>query len=197
MIKAMEKKEKFKNKIYIALQHSSCSNLQCQGKIASVLVPLFWKWEECYLVLTKRSQYVEHHKGEISFPGGAKEKEDVSLSETALRETEEEIGLCFNKVEILGKLDDTKTLGSNFVISPFVGWFEYPCSFCMNPLETEELLEIPLNFFLKKKNYWKSSFEDGGRKLEGHFYQWENNIIWGATARILYNFCEKLLVFES
>lgn len=183
----------FKTRISQILTSRYPLNLGGQGKDSAVLMPLFWKDGQCHLLLTKRTQCVEHHKGEISFPGGAREVQDTSLQITALRETQEETGICSSNVEILGKLDDTLTVVSNFVIAPFVGWIPYPYLCRVNPLEIEEVLEIPLLFFLEKKNYWKGGFRYQHRWCESHFYKWQpNQIIWGATGRIIYHFCEVL-----
>ena len=96
---------------------------------AGVLIPLFRENGKYKILFTKRTDMVEHHKGQISFPGGGVEKDDRSVMETALRETQEEIGLMKEEVEILGRTDDILTLVSNFVITPFVGLIPFPYDF--------------------------------------------------------------------
>lgn len=163
--------------------------LDCQGKgrPSAVLIPLFWKDNQPQLLLTRRAQTIGHHKGEISFPGGTRDREDSSLQATALRETLEEIGLPAKEVNILGILDDTCTLVSQFVITPFLGCITYPWNFMVNPAETESLLEIPLAFFLNPRNHWHGDFYFKARTHSGHFYPWQGgNMIWGATARIIW-----------
>src|SRR3990172_10760635 len=110
---------------------------------AAVLIPLFNLDGKYNLLFTKRTNLVETHKGEISFPGGVFDKNDSSLLDTALRETEEEVGINSNDVEILGELDDIET-NTNFNISPFVGVIPYPYEFRINGIEIEKLLNIPL-----------------------------------------------------
>ncbi|NNG07593.1 MAG: CoA pyrophosphatase, partial [Desulfobacteraceae bacterium] len=101
---------------------------------AAVLFPLFSANGEYGVLFTQRTQTVENHKGQISFPGGAVEAEDGSLEETALREAHEEVGLLSNDVEILGQLDDTTTVVSYFVVHPFVGVIPYPYDFRINSI---------------------------------------------------------------
>jgi 8-oxo-dGTP pyrophosphatase MutT (NUDIX family) len=180
-------------KIVNVLSEHERSALQGQGKPSAVLVPLFWKEGKYQILLTKRTQQVEHHKGEISFPGGAQDAEDASLLHTVLREAEEEIGLASPDAQILGMLDDTITLVSDFVITPFVGWIPYPYPYRIHPVEIEEILEIPLEFFLLEQNHWEGSFCYQDRRYPSHFYQWkENRVVWGATARIIHGFCDLL-----
>ncbi len=101
-------------------------------KPAAVLVPLFYDGNEFHILLTRRSENVPHHKGQISFPGGQPHKKDSDLLQTALRESWEEIGLKPEDVQVIGELDDTPTLTSGFIITPFVGIIPYPYSFKLN-----------------------------------------------------------------
>lgn len=189
----MDDLEILKREIASILANYRSVDIRGQGKEASVLIPLFCREGKCCVLLTRRTQQVEYHKGEISFPGGAREASDGSLLNTALRETQEETGIDAGTIQILGKLDDTLTVVSNFVISPFVGWVSYPYRCCLNALETEEILEIPLFFFLRRENYWKSEFQYRRKSYESHFYKWNDNaVVWGATARIIYHFCQLL-----
>ena len=100
---------------------------------AAVLVPLFEKGENCHIVFTKRSDNVRYHKGEISFPGGVFDERDLELERTALRETDEEIGLKENDVQIIGVLDDIITV-TQFIVTPFVGLFPYPYPLKLSPI---------------------------------------------------------------
>ncbi len=88
---------------------------------AGVLLPLLEEGDVCKVLFTKRTDCVEHHKGQISFPGGAVDEEDASIEETALRETHEELGLSEECIEILGRIDDTLTVASNYIVHPVVG----------------------------------------------------------------------------
>lgn len=164
-------------------------------KLAAVIVPLFEKEGEYHILFTRRTETVEHHKGQISFPGGRKDEDDPSLKDAALRETFEEIGVRPQDVEILGELDSMATLSSNFLITPFVGVIPYPYNFVVSSDEIEELVEVPLAALLDKKNYYQESQLYEGRPYVSSFYRYEGRVIWGATARILKQFLE--LVFSE
>jgi 8-oxo-dGTP pyrophosphatase MutT (NUDIX family) len=116
---------------------------------SAVVLPLFYKNGEHWVLFIKRTVTVEHHKGQISFPGGRREPEDHSLLDTALRELNEEIGVPSTAVEILGELDDSITLTSNYIISTFVGVIPYPYKYILDPKEIAYLIEIPISALLK------------------------------------------------
>lgn len=156
---------------------------------ASVLVPLFSEDGQYRVLLTKRTDRVEHHKGQISFPGGAVDKEDGSLEETALREAYEEIGLLKKDVELLGRIDDILTLVSDFIVHPFVGRIPYPYPFQINPHEVDSIIVIPLYVFMDKTSgHIKDFIEIDGFTYHGTSYEYQGHAIWGATARIMENF---------
>ena len=156
---------------------------------AAVLVPLFKKGEDCHIVFTKRSDNVRYHKGEISFPGGVFDERDSELERTALRETDEEIGLKENDVQIIGVLDDIITV-TQFIVTPFVGLFPYPYPFKLSPVEIAELIEVPLSALLDKDCFSEREIIRGTGKEVVLAYQYQNHIIWGATARILKQFLD-------
>jgi 8-oxo-dGTP pyrophosphatase MutT (NUDIX family) len=156
---------------------------------AAVLVPLFKKGADCHLLFTKRSDQVKYHKGEISFPGGVVDEEDLELISTALREADEEIGLKKNDVQILGILDDIVTV-TEFIVTPIVGLFPYPYLFKVSEVEIAELIEVPLSSLLREKSFSEKEIIRGGRKEIVYAYQYEKHIIWGATARILKQFLD-------
>ena len=158
-------------------------------KHSAVLVPIFLKDDKLNLLLTQRTQKVQHHKGEISFPGGAKDEDDPTLEYTAIRETEEEIGIPGSNIKILGLLDDTFTLVSQFIITPYVGIIPYPYKLNPNYNETKKILEIPVDFFLKLNNYWEDTFYYEGMHIKSPFFKWDDNIIWGVTGYIITNLC--------
>lgn len=152
---------------------------------AAVLVPLYKKNGEYHVLFTRRTNTVAYHKGQTSFPGGARERGDPTLLDTALRESWEEIGLKANVVEVLGELDDVATVTSNFIISPFVVLLTSPYEFEINREETEEIVLIPL-FALRDK----ANFREETRTLEDevhpvYFYEYQGQVVWGATAMIL------------
>lgn len=158
---------------------------------AAVLIPLLKKNREYFILFTKRTEFVEHHKGQISFPGGIKEQTDKNLKTTVLREAFEEIGLLEKDINIVGELDDIETV-TRFKVAPFVGFISYPYKFKINKNEIEELIEIPFSFFLKKENFKKEEWIHEGKRRKVYVYQYNYYRIWGATARILKNFLDLL-----
>jgi 8-oxo-dGTP pyrophosphatase MutT (NUDIX family) len=156
---------------------------------AAVLVPLFKKGKDCHLLFTKRTDTVRYHKGEISFPGGTFDKEDLELQRTALREAFEEIGLKENDIQILGVLDDIVTI-TEFIVTPFVGVFPYPYPFKVSPIEIAELIEVPLSSLLDEKCFGEREIVQGDRQRIVYTYQYGNHTIWGATALILKQFLD-------
>jgi 8-oxo-dGTP pyrophosphatase MutT (NUDIX family) len=157
---------------------------------AAVLLPLFEKGGDYHLVFTKRTETVNYHKGQFSFPGGRMHHGDRSLLDTALRETWEEIGLPPKDVEVLGELDDIATYTTNFVISPFVAIIPFPHKFTANPAEVDEIIEVPLPVLSDKKNFAEEMVEVGGRPIMQYFYHYRDRVIYGATARIVKHFLE-------
>ena len=160
---------------------------------ASVLIPIFRDNGEYKIIFTKRTNRVEEHKGQISFPGGAVDKEDVSLEETALREAYEEVGLLREDVTVLGRTDDALTLASNYIIHPFVGFIPYPYPFRINPVEVKRILEVPLSLFWVEDHIDKTGpVEYEGVTYESLIYPYQGDVIWGASARIMENLIEIL-----
>ena len=158
---------------------------------AAVLVVLYAKDGDYCVLLNKRSEEVEHHKGEISFPGGAKDPEDKNFLDTALRETEEEMGINRNDVTILGELDEVVTR-SNFHVKVFVGSIVYPYSFKPSAVEIDEVLEVPIKS-LNDPSTWRieTRMEDG-LPVSTRSYAYNKHLIFGVTARILQQFLEVL-----
>jgi 8-oxo-dGTP pyrophosphatase MutT (NUDIX family) len=154
-------------------------------KPSAVLVPIYERDGAWYIVLTKRSENVEHHKGQISFPGGAYDEEDGDLETTALREAFEETGIRPEDVEILGMLDDQATFTSNFAISPFVGTIPYPYEFTVSRKEVEELIEAPIASLLDPSCFSPQTPDSEGRLHPWGYYRYGGHNITGITARIL------------
>jgi 8-oxo-dGTP pyrophosphatase MutT (NUDIX family) len=157
---------------------------------AAVLIPIFRKDGEYNIVFTKRSDRVLHHKGQISFPGGARSPDDATLAETALRESWEELGLKSRDVEIVGELDDTPTTTSGFNISPFVAFIPYPYKFALSPFEISEVFDVPISALLNKAKAKEDRHRFKGQIYIGHSYEYEGRIIWGATAKIVEQFLQ-------
>jgi len=156
---------------------------------AAVLLPIYCKQGEYYLLFTKRTQKVKEHKGQISFPGGAQEG-DETLVNAALRECAEEIGLMAEEIEILGELGDTISRTSNYIISPFVALIPWPYQFKVNEEEIEELIEVPISALLGSGYRRQESEIIDGEAVTSYFYHFQGRVIWGATARILKQFLD-------
>jgi 8-oxo-dGTP pyrophosphatase MutT (NUDIX family) len=154
-----------------------------QGIPSAVLIPFFQKKGELYILFTKRTELVQYHKGEVSFPGGVRSKEDLNLLSTALRETEEELGVKPQDIKILGELEPYLT-STGFLIKPFVGYIPWPYPLSPNPKEIASLLEIPLLEILSKKEK-EIIYRKGDELKKSICYQTERYQIWGATAFIL------------
>jgi 8-oxo-dGTP pyrophosphatase MutT (NUDIX family) len=161
---------------------------------AAVLVPLYYSHDELHVLFTKRSDLVEHHKGEIAFPGGGYEAVDVHLVATALREAEEEIGLRPADVRVLGRLDDIVTT-SAFHVSVYVGEVitAVPYAWCYQEDEVACLLEVPLAHLLDGSNLVEFELERRGEVVLRQGYRFGEHIIWGATGQMLRNFLEVAL----
>ena len=158
---------------------------------AAVLLPLYDAGGEPHVLFTVRSELVEHHKGQISFPGGAHDATDADLRHTAVRETFEEIGVAMEHVEILGQLDEMITI-SNFLVRPFVGRITEPgpYPFAHSEIEVAEILEVPLSHLRDEANVVIEPRTLQGREFLAYSYRFGDHLIWGATARILKQFLD-------
>ncbi|MGQ0524894.1 MAG: CoA pyrophosphatase [Betaproteobacteria bacterium] len=158
---------------------------------AAVLVPLVSRGGTVNVLFTQRTAHLADHAGQISFPGGRVEREDASRDETALRETEEEIGLARTRIQLLGRLPDYE-IPSGFRITPVVGWIEAPFDLTPDPFEVEAVFEAPLAHFLDAGNYQRRQYHFRGRHRHYMAIPYEGRYIWGATAGMLYSLCRML-----
>ncbi len=158
---------------------------------AAVLVPLVMRPEGLSVLLTQRTQHLAAHAGQISFPGGREEASDRDSIEAALRETEEEVGLPRDHVEVIGRLD-TYVTSTGFEVTPVVGLVRAPYPVKLDPFEVAELFEVPLAFILDPVNHQRHSRELNGRQRTFYVLPYQQRYIWGATAGMLVNLAEVL-----
>lgn len=152
----------------------------------AVLIPIYIKEDTHHILFTKRSEKVNHHRGQISFPGGVFSKdEDEDLLQTALRETQEEIGVDRKDIDIVGPISDIETI-TGFLITPYVGFIPYPYDFNPNPDEIDKIIEVPVKDIYGKETAELVRF--GDEPYMHYAYTSGNTYIWGATARILKQF---------
>lgn len=161
-------------------------------RLAAVLLPLYQHNGDYGLIFTRRADTVLHHRGQIAFPGGGHEARDASLQHTALRESAEEIGLQPTHVEVLGQLDDLLTTGSNYLVRPFVGVIPYPYPFVLDPRETASIIEVPLTWLRQHNPPALEQRYYEGRLVQSHFFDYNEHVIWGATAKIVKQFLDLL-----
>jgi 8-oxo-dGTP pyrophosphatase MutT (NUDIX family) len=165
--------------------------LEVHGRTnAAVLVPLYVENDELHAVFTKRRENLRRHPGEISFPGGRYEEGESDLRATALREAEEEIGLPRDAVEVLGALQPTPTIATGYAVYPFVGLIEPGRSWTLSPREVAEVLELPLRALLS--GYARRRLIRRGLPIRTDTYLVGDNLIWGATARILADLLDRI-----
>jgi len=157
-----------------------------------VLAPLFIGGDagEPHLVLTRRRADLRRHAGEISFPGGRRDEGDRDLADTALREAEEEIGLPRAQVNVLGELPPVSTFVTNYLIHPYVATIPAGIAWELSPLEVEEVLELPLEAVREGRG--RTRLERRGISFQTDTYTVGENMIWGATARIIEHLLQRL-----
>jgi 8-oxo-dGTP pyrophosphatase MutT (NUDIX family) len=157
---------------------------------AAVLVPLYERAGEIHAVFTRRRDDLRRHPGEISFPGGRPEVGDADLVGTALRETEEEIGLAPAAVKIVGALRPTPTIATGYAIYPFVGVIEPGAQWTLSPDEVASVLELTLTDL--RAGYGRRRLLRRGLPIRTDTFVVADELIWGATARILQDLLERL-----
>jgi 8-oxo-dGTP pyrophosphatase MutT (NUDIX family) len=157
-----------------------------------VLVPLYLAGEAQvpHVVLTRRRADLRRHAGEISFPGGRRDPEDADLTETALREAEEEIGLPRAVVTLLGELPAISTFVTNYLIHPFVGVIPAGRRWSTSPKEVDAVIELPLATLRESRT--RTVIERRGFSFQTDAYIVGEHLIWGATARILQELLERV-----
>jgi len=165
-------------------------NEETHLKCAAVLVPLVWHDEEWHLLYTRRTDTVESHKGQVSFPGGACDEGEKTPEETALREAEEEIGLDPNEVKVLGRLANLITI-TYFRVTPVIGVVRWPVVFRVGEHEVARIFTIPLGWLANPSNRWQFEMRGRTRSLIA-FHPYDGELLWGATARMTVDFLNVL-----
>jgi len=165
------------------------------GTRAAVLVPLYFVDRVPHLLFNLRTQQVLHHKGQIAFPGGVREPEDADLAATALRESEEELGLEPAEVQLLGRLDDFLTV-THYVVRPHVGLIPYPYEFRPSPLEVEEVFGVAIPRLIEPDGYTEQQVTFEGHEHMVPYFEVDGRTIWGATGRLLHQFLTEILDWQ-
>jgi 8-oxo-dGTP pyrophosphatase MutT (NUDIX family) len=152
---------------------------------AAVLIPVI-AHSELTVLFTQRTTHLKSHAGQVSFPGGRAEPGDASAEFTALREAGEEIGLAAERVEILARLPDYRTR-TGYRVTPVVGLVTPPLDLAPDPREVESVFEVPLDFLLDPKNHQRRTREYQGKQVGYYVFEYQERVIWGATAGMLVN----------
>lgn len=183
------------DRIANALQSRSPKNLTGDHyKLAAVLMPIQEREDGDYLVLTKRAEQLNHHRGQIAFPGGRVDAGDRGELAAALRESHEEIGIDPSDVRVLGRLDQV-TAAADFVVTPFVGVIPPFYEFRLNPAETDAAFSVPIAALLEPECVMIADHLSSHGEPVYHFYcnGWD---IWGATARIIVQFLDLVYGYQ-
>jgi 8-oxo-dGTP pyrophosphatase MutT (NUDIX family) len=176
-----------------ALAHYTVTSQPLSGllklKPASVLIPLLRQDGLWQVIFTRRTEKVENHKGQVSFPGGSVDPGDADAIQTALREAEEEIGLSSDSVRILGRMPQMPT-GTGFCITPVVGVIHRPVDLKPAVDEVDRIFAVPLVWLAQAGNHEERPYmrTTGVSEMVVFFHPYDDEIIWGITARLIVNF---------
>lgn len=155
-------------------------------KCAAVLIPLLKEQGDWHILYTRRTQRVESHKGQVSFPGGACDHGETVPEDTALREVEEEIGIGRRAIRILGRLASMVTITS-YRVTPVVGVLDWPAVFRLSEHEVERIFTVPLAWLSDPRNRWELPFP-GSQRGVVVYHPYDGELVWGATARMTVDF---------
>jgi 8-oxo-dGTP pyrophosphatase MutT (NUDIX family) len=184
----------------LAVSQSFCQALQGHTprreelphtRAAAVLVPLWDDGETVQMVFTKRNANLEQHAGQVSFPGGMADPGDKGLRGTALRETHEEVGVAPERVELITRLDQVVTI-TGFLVTPYLGLIDPAARFAPNPVEVEHMVLVPLAKVLDRASYQTVDMEWEGMQLRQIALYQGQDMVWGATMRMLLNMLDAL-----
>jgi 8-oxo-dGTP pyrophosphatase MutT (NUDIX family) len=161
---------------------------------AAILVPFVFTDNEWHLLFTRRTIGVRSHQGEVSFPGGAYESVDkLLLKNTALRETQEEIGVQPEQINVIGAMDEYRTI-SRYCVTPFVGIMDWPIPLVLNTEEVESAFHIPISWLSDQKNRFERNYQqkDGPVRPVLHYNDYNGEHVWGFTAHITFKILEMI-----
>lgn len=158
---------------------------------AAVLVPIVERADGPTVLLTRRTAHLPRHAGQVAFPGGGQEPGDASPEETALRETEEEIGLGRDRIELIGRLKPRVSY-SGFLVVPIVGLVRPPFALRPDPNEVDAVFEVPLDYVLDRDNHTLESHIRDGRERTFHVLPYGEHQVWGFTAMLLVNLADTI-----
>jgi 8-oxo-dGTP pyrophosphatase MutT (NUDIX family) len=171
---------------YAEIEVPAGANLKC----AAVLLPLLWHEQGWHLLYTRRTNRVESHKGQVSFPGGACDEREQTPDSTALREAQEELGIRPQDVRVLGRLANLLTI-SSYRVTPVVGVIPWPYVFHVESAEVARVFTVPLQWLANPSNRWEMRIPGTKRRVY-FFHPYDSELIWGATARITVDFLTTL-----
>jgi len=181
-------KEEFIQRFQMRALPESVHSFRYQHKLksAAVLIPIVSNQNQLDVLLTKRASHLSHHPGQICFPGGKVEAFDYDVTATALRETQEEIGLQANFINVLGQLKSYQTI-SGYEITPIVALVADSKSYQIDKNEVAEVFQVPLSHFLQRQHHIQVPVYQHGKQHNVHFMPYQQYNIWGATAAILHD----------
>jgi 8-oxo-dGTP pyrophosphatase MutT (NUDIX family) len=183
-------KDRIKNTVHPSFMETPFDEFRGSFRRAAVLIPLARVNDDWHVLYTRRTNFVDHHKGQVSFPGGRTDPDDVSSKATALRETFEEIGIQPEDVQILGALGEYLTV-SNYLVTPFVGFFPWPYTFTIHTPEVERVFTIPLDWLADPSHRQDMVRMETGRGFITYL-PYDGELLWGVTARITVSFLTAL-----
>lgn len=168
-----------------------CNEAVNDLKKAAVLIALVERQNGLHIILTKRASHLRHHPGQISFPGGRQEQTDSNLQQTALRETEEEIGLAKEDLSLFG-CQPTLVTNSGFIVTPYLAFIRRDHTLKIDRQEVQSTFELPLAFILQRKHFYKQHLIANKKRHFSYLLPYQNKLIWGATAQMLVNLRDHL-----
>ena len=179
-------KQEFLQRFLLQTKTQPVKDFPYPGKLkpSAVLIPIVERQGKLSVLLTKRASHLNNHAGQISFPGGRFDDTDSSLTETALRESEEEIGLCQSQVQLVGHLHDFRTI-SGFMVTPVVGLLPESYQIDINHQEVEEVFEMPLEHLFDESNILTKHIQRGGFTHTLYLVPYQQWTVWGVTAALL------------